>query len=444
MPNFTEDTICALATALGGAVAVLRLSGPKSRAVANCLWHGRKLLSKADPRKLQLGTLSDLQGTVIDTTCLAVYMPGPNSYTGEDVVELQLHGGALSAKMALEAVMSAGARHAEAGEFTRRAFLNGKMDLTQAEAVSELVSAESRSAVALANKQLSGALGNAINGFYDELSFLLSEIESHLDFPEEELDWMPLDELAERLNKCRDAIVDLAATRKEGEVLRDGVSLVIAGAPNVGKSSLLNRLLGRDRAIVSPIPGTTRDTVEAELSIRGIPVHLVDTAGAHEATDAVEQTGIQRAKEAAKDADVVLWLTDATHPGDAPWPEWPRRGELVLAANKCDLATPPEGMLGISAINGDGIPKLEEALEKAILGKTGGIGGGIAVSARHGILLDQAANALAECQALIREQSWELAAVPVRQAISALGAVTGRAVSPDVLDTIFHRFCIGK
>ncbi len=444
MPNFTEDTICALATALGGAVAVLRLSGPKSRAIANCLWHGRKLLSKSDPRKLQLGVLSDLQGTVIDASCLAVYMPGPNSYTGEDVVELQLHGGALSAKLALEAVMSAGARHADAGEFTRRAFLNGKMDLTQAEAVSELVSAESRSAVALANKQLSGALGNAINGFYDELSFLLSEIESHLDFPEEELDWMPLEELAARLAKCHDAIVELAATRKEGEVLRDGVSLVIAGAPNVGKSSLLNRLLGRDRAIVSPIPGTTRDTVEAELSIRGIPVHLVDTAGAHDATDLVEQTGIQRAKDAAKDADVVLWLTDATRPDDSPWPDWPRRGELVQAANKCDLATPPAGMLGISATTGAGIPQLEEALEKAILGKTGGIGGGIAVSARHGILLDQAGTALSECQMLIRAQSWELAAVPVRQAISALGAVTGRSVDPDVLDTIFHRFCIGK
>ena len=444
MTDFSSQTICAPATAFGGAVAILRLSGPDACTIAAKLWHGKSALEKSHARRLLLGALSDDQGALLDASCLAVYMPGPHSYTGEDVVELQIHGGAIAAKLALQALFTSGARCAEPGEFTRRAFLNGKMDLTQAEAVADVVAAESRSALALANQQLNGALGKEISLLYDNLKLLLSEVESHLDFPDEELDWMPQTEINRRLTDCQDAIDNLAATRREGEILRDGVSLVIAGAPNVGKSSLLNRLLGRDRAIVSAIPGTTRDTIEAELSIRGIPVHLVDTAGAHEATDLVEQTGIQRAKEAAAQADVVLWLTDATRPGETPWPEWPRRGALVQAANKCDLAAAPQGVLGISATTGEGIPALEEALETAILGKSGGVSHGIAVGARHAAMLDQAGQALHDVAELTAQNAWELAAIPLRQAIAALGGITGQAVSPDVLDTIFHRFCIGK
>ena len=444
MTDFSSQTICAPATAFGGAVAILRLSGPDAAGIAAKLWHGKSQLAKSYARRLLLGTLSDDHGELLDASCLAVYMPGPQSYTGEDVVELQIHGGAIAAKLALQALFASGARCAEPGEFTRRAFLNGKMDLTQAEAVAEVVAAESRSALALANQQLNGTLGNEITRLYNDLKVLLSEVESHLDFPDEELDWMPQEEITRRLDACRNAIAALGETRKEGEILRDGVSLVIAGAPNVGKSSLLNRLLGRERAIVSAIPGTTRDTIEAELSIRGIPVHLVDTAGAHDATDLVEQTGIQRAKEAAAQADVVLWLTDATRPGESPWPEWPRRGALVQAANKCDLAAPPDGLLGISATTGEGISALEEALETAILGRSGGLSHGIAVSARHATMLDQAGDALRSVSDLTSQNTWELAAIPLRQAIAALGGITGQAVSPDVLDTIFHRFCIGK
>lgn len=391
-----------------------------------------------------LGEVRDGSGALIDASCLAVYMPGPRSYTGEDVVELQLHGGPVAAKLALEALLSLGIRSAEAGEFTRRAFLNGRMDLTQAEAVCDIVTAETRQALALANRQLAGALGTEIRKHYDELSFLLSEIESHLDFPEEELDWLPTEEVTGRLDAVRKALIDLAETSREGEILRNGVTLAIAGAPNAGKSSLLNRLLGRDRAIVSPIPGTTRDTVEADLVLRGIPIHLVDTAGARDASDAIEMSGIERAKAAVAEAEVVLWLLDASQPDALEWPGWPHRGALVQASNKCDLAAPRKDTIGISATTGEGLERLEDALEAAILGRTGGLTQGLSVSSRHAALLKTAASALENLHMLLEESAWELAAIPIRQAITALGSITGQSVSPDVLDTIFHRFCIGK
>ncbi|MCQ2397081.1 MAG: tRNA uridine-5-carboxymethylaminomethyl(34) synthesis GTPase MnmE [Lentisphaeria bacterium] len=433
-----------MATAVGGAVSIIRISGEKALEAGNSLWHGSKTLSSKDARRMLLGEVRDAFGTTIDASCLAVYMPGPHSYTGEDVVELQLHGGPIAAKLALEALMALGIRGAEAGEFTRRAFLNGRMDLTQAEAVCDIVAAETQQALSLANRQLAGALGTEIRRHYDELSFLLSEIESHLDFPEEELDWLPTEEVSGRINAVHEAMLSLAETSREGEILRNGVTLAIAGAPNVGKSSLLNRLLGRDRAIVSPIPGTTRDTVEADFVLRGIPIHLVDTAGARDASDTIEQSGIERAKSAVADADVVLWLTDASRKDALKWPEWPHRGALVQASNKCDIAAPHDGTIGLSAVTGEGIECLLDALEAAILGRSGGITQGLAVSSRHATLLRSAAKALTGVEVLLTESAWELAAIPIRQAITALGSITGQSVSPDVLDSIFHRFCIGK
>ncbi len=444
----TQDTICAPATAPGGAVAILRLSGPQSLAVARRLWQGdRSLEAPENARRLLLGRLLDPQGTrCLDASCLAVFMPGPRSYTGEDVVEFHLHGGAVAARLACQAILSCGVRGAEPGEFTRRAFLNGKLDLTQAEAVADLVSAESEQALLLANRQLSGELRQTIQSHYDRLTLLLSEVESRLDFPEEELDWMPPETVAGSLAACQEELLRLAESRREGELLRHGARLVIAGAPNVGKSSLLNQLLGRQRAIVSPIPGTTRDTVEADFILQGIPIHIVDTAGARQTDDPVEQDGIPRAREAAAEAEAILWLVDATRPQETAWPQWPHRGILLLAANKCDLATPPPDLLPLSATTGQGLDLLREELARRLLDARAqdAVRASVAVSARHGHWLEEAARALEEARPLVESQEWALAAIPLRQAIAALGSITGQTVDPDVLDTIFHRFCIGK
>ena len=440
-----EETICALATATGGAVAIIRISGAGALAAASRVWHGAAPLSRASARRLCLGTAIGADGP-LDPQCLAVYMPGPHSYTGEDVCELHLHGGPLVAKLRLRTLEAMpDVRGARPGEFTRRAFLNGKLDLTQAEAVADLLRAESEAALALAGRQLAGALGQTINALYDELHELLAEVESRLDFPEEEIDWMPLPELQERLARLRDAIADLADTRREGEALRDGVTLAIAGAPNVGKSSLLNRLLGRDRAIVSPVAGTTRDTIEADFVLRNIPLRLVDTAGIHHAADAIEADGISRARKACEEADLVLWLADATAP---PWPGWPIHGALIRVASKADLLAPaqiPDGAIPVSARTGAGLDHLADAIESAVLRRPPGqAASAVAVSARHAALLDRAADSLDTLPPLLDAAAWELAAIPLRQALAALGEITGRAVSPDILDTIFHRFCIGK
>ena len=457
MAVYDDQTICALATAVGGPVAVVRLSGTKALAAAQALWSpvGRHRLDEdGQARRLLLGRLTD-GGEVVDSQCLAVYMPGPDSYTGEDVVEFHLHGGSVAVRMALDALEKQGVRSALHGEFTRRAFLNGKMDLTQAEAVAEMVAATSRAALSLANRQLAGGFGGKLNPIDILLKTLLAELESHLDFPEEELDWMPLSEMCRQFQESRKALTELAATRREGEVLRGGVRLAIAGAPNAGKSSLLNRLLGRERAIVSPIPGTTRDTVEADCVIRQIPFRIVDTAGIRESADRIEQDGVRRSQAAVGEADVVLWVMDsALPPGEAmPFPaEWSCRGRIIVVANKCDVpgSRPQEGAVAFSARTGEGFDGLCDALEAAVFGQGGCVSGELAVSGRHAALLETAAAKLAECcdalagEGRLDEPPWEVAAIPLRGALAALGEVTGQAVSPDVLDTIFHRFCIGK
>jgi tRNA modification GTPase len=440
-----NETICALATAVGGALSVIRLSGAVSLGVACRLWRGRGVLGVENARRLLLGELRDLSGSLIDVSCLAVYMPGPHSYTGEDVVEFHLHGGPIPARLALEAIQSCGVRSAEPGEFTRRAFLNGRLDLTQAEAVEQMVDAESRQALSLANRQLAGELRQVVEGYYQELELLLSEVESRLDFPEEELDWMSTEELLGRLDARKNALLELASTRREGEILRDGARLVLSGAPNAGKSSLLNRLLGRERAIVSPTPGTTRDTVEADFVLRGIPLHLVDTAGIRgEGAGAVELDGMARAKASAAEADLVIWLVDSSDPAPMRWPGWEHRGVVLEVFSKCDLSPAPAGALGISSRTGEGLEALSAEIEKRLLGSPAGSGSLLAVSARHAALLEESVRALDECRPLLESREWELAAIPLRQAIAALGRITGKTPDPDVLDTIFHRFCIGK
>ena len=448
------DTICALATAVGGAVAVIRLSGPEAVLVAERVWQGERRLADGPARQLLLGKLRGSEGEGIDPQCLAVRMPGPNSYTGEDVVELQCHGGALVARLALQALLRQGARHAEPGEFTRRAFLNGKLDLTQAEAVADLITAGSQAAVKLADRQLRGLLGQRIRAVDQQLSAMLAEVESHLDFPEEDLDWQDPEAMASTLVGLGRELERLLATRADGEVLRGGISLVIAGPPNVGKSSLLNAILHRDRAIVSEVPGTTRDTIEETAHIRGIPIRLMDTAGIREGGDIIERAGISRAREHLLAADLILWVMDASKPysGQA-WPEWPVRGKVIPVANKRDKMTgaamtgfpaTAERPVYVCALDGGGLEDLYAAVEQRVWTNPQAAENDVSVAARHAASLEIAAGDLASALPLIASEDWELAAIHLRSAIHECGLITGRTVAPDLLAMIFARFCIGK
>ncbi|NLG13517.1 MAG: tRNA uridine-5-carboxymethylaminomethyl(34) synthesis GTPase MnmE [Lentisphaerae bacterium] len=444
----TGETICAISTALGGAVCILRVSGPAAQQISSRLWRGRVGLLEQRARELCLGTLLSSSGDVLDPSCLCVRMPGPHSYTGEDVVEFQCHGGSLCARLALESLLAVGCRLAEPGEFTKRAFLNGRIDLTQAEAVADVIEAGSELSLRLAGRQLAGHLGRRLRGLYEELEWVLSEVESRMDFPDEDLDWVDLDELQQRLDKVATEMEGLLRTRVEGEIMRGGLSLAIAGPPNVGKSSLLNRFLGRDRAIVSSEPGTTRDTVEAQLTMRGIPFRLVDTAGIRESENLVEQLGVQRSRSSAEDADLVLWVIDGSEeiqsqeiPAD-----WACRGMVLKVANKSDLLSAPlPGWLMVSAKTGEGLEMLCDEVEKTVWSTTGGERtDDVAVAARHANLLEMALNQVKKAGIPLKANDWELLAIHLKDAMGQIGRITGQAVEPDVLETIFSRFCIGK
>ena len=446
------DSIAAISTAVGGAVAVIRISGPNAVPVTTTAWHGTRELADLPPRTLHLGQIIAEDGAPLDHA-MAVRFESPASYTGEDMVELHCHGGGLVARSVLLRLLQTGARHADPGEFTRRAFLNGKMDLTQAEAVADIIAAHSDMALRLANRQLSGTLGRQGMQIFERLQFVLSETEVRLDFPEEDLDWTPPEKLDPEICEVRKSLDTMLASRLEGEVLREGIRLVLAGPPNVGKSSLMNAMLGRDRAIVTHIPGTTRDVLEEFAHIRGIPVRIIDTAGIREAEDIIERSGIERTLASMREAQVILWIFDASSPetGDAIPDEF-RQHPCIRVGNKIDLRTTIESTahdeapttVYTSASKGTGLDSLFDAIERVVWDRPHDHEPEVAVSARHAALLDEAATAADDARDCVQLEQWELAAVSIRTALDAVGRVIGRTVEPDVLDTIFSRFCIGK
>ena len=438
-----SDNIAAPATAVGGAVTIIRLSGPGVLEIANKVWHGKKPLSAANVRRMMLGTAAG------DPT-LAVYMKSPYSYTGDDVVELQCHGGAAAANAVMKAVLDAGCRLAEPGEFTCRAFLNGKVDLLQAEAVADLIASSSQTALHLAQKQLAGTLSSRIDELYDLIIQLRSECESRLDFPDEELDFD--DSVPEKISRTRQAISELLASAETGSIVRDGISVVLAGKPNSGKSSLLNRIVGFDRAIVSAIPGTTRDTVESQAVIRGIGVNLTDTAGLRESFDPVEKMGIERSFRMIRAGRVTFWLLDAA--SDDPAAEAAaidRNAPGVIAVwNKCDIAPerelPETGLptVKISARSGENLDALFDEFEKVVFAGKSPVIPETAVNARSASLLSGALGHLEAAERAFEDGILEIAAAELADASVKIGEITGRSIAPDLLDKIFHKFCIGK
>lgn len=441
----SDDTIAAIASAVGGAggpggVGIVRLSGPAAIAIA-----ARVVGRELPPRRVVVATARDAAGAPIDQV-VAFAMPGPASFTGQDVAELQGHAGAVNLAALLAAVVAAGARVAQPGEFTRRAFAAGKLDLTQAEALLAVIEAGSERAHRIAQAQLRGELGALVDALHRRLLAALAEVEATIDFPDEDLGERSAAWLHAELAAIEHEVRTLAASYQAGRALTAGLEVALVGAVNVGKSSLLNALLGQARALVAPTPGTTRDVVEARASWDGVAVTLLDTAGRRDGADLdpVEAAGIALGAERAAAADVVLLLAD----GDAPWPSPPDGATRVLRVQtKSDLgAAPRDGAIATSATTGAGLAELR-ARVLALAGVGDGERGDapVVVSARQRELLDAAARGLAATRAALSAGTpTELAALDLRAAMDALAAVTGREVTEAMLDAMFARFCIGK
>lgn len=451
-----DDTVAAIATPFGqGAVAVLRVSGPRALEVVGKLWKGAPL---NQPRFVRFGQLcepSDAEAEnegasprVLDEV-LAVWFKSPASYTGEDVVEISCHGGVLVTRRIYEALLRAGARAALPGEFTQRAFLHGKLDLTQAEAVMDLISARSDRALQAATRQLEGHLGSALRGLREDTLALLANVEAYLDFPDEDIDPDTGAALLARLEGLQLRVKRLLATADQGRLLREGVATALLGVPNVGKSSLLNRLAGFDRALVSDVPGTTRDTVEEYITLRGLPLRLIDTAGLRETQEALEQAGIARSRAALAAADLVLEVADASQPPTAR-SALETKAPRILVLNKCDLGEHPEwapvDAVRVSCATGEGLSALADAIERVLTHGESVWGEDlIAINARHQTCLQRAHTALEAARALLASgEPPELTAEELRAAMESLGDVVGHVDAEEVLGVIFARFCIGK
>ena len=449
LPDPHRTTIAAIATPPGmGAVSLLRVSGPKAIVVADAATGGKA--SPLAPRTSHYCRIKDAYGQILDDGLLTVFR-GNSSYTGEDSIEFTGHGGVLVTREVLGRFLECGAIAAGPGEFTQRAFLNGKLDLTQAEGVMDLISAQTRLSLRAARSQLEGTLGRRTTEARDQLLETLAHLEAWIDFPEEDIDPQTGVLLRGRVSAVLAVVDSLLATADQGRVLREGVRTVIFGEPNVGKSSLLNRLLGFERAIVSDIAGTTRDTIEEVVNLHGIPLRLVDTAGVRAASDRIEAEGIQRTVRQIEAADLLLEIADASQP---------RPTEAILPAsdikrlqvlNKTDLGEHPS-WAGIEAVrlscnSGEGFDLLSNAIRDALHFSEADWGEhAVAINARHQASLQLARTALLAALELLDDLSndTELAAIDLREALDALGEIPGRVDTEDLLGVIFSSFCIGK
>jgi tRNA modification GTPase len=457
------DTIAAISTPLGEAgLGIVRLSGPRAAAIARKIFRPRRPHVSWRSHRLYLGQIIDPQGEILDEVLLT-WMQAPHTYTREDVVEINCHSGYAVLARLLSLVLDQGARLAQPGEFTLRAFLSGRIDLTQAEAVLEVIRARTDASLQVAAGHLQGSLGRSLMQIREALLDLLARVEAALDFPEEAEELAP-ETLEEGLAAQTGALQRLAATYREGRLLREGLLTVIAGRPNAGKSSLLNRLLDQDRAIVTEIPGTTRDLIEEVITLGGIMVRLSDTAGLRPARDRLEELGIQRTRARLAQADLVLYLLD----GSAPLSPEDREAleelagrralavinkvDLPLVLNEADLQGATSlPVVHISALTGQGIEALQQAMVDLALGGGLKLTGEMVTQARHQQLLENCLAYLAVARGLLAPEAkggqapaWELVALELREAIRELGEITGQEVGDAVLERIFSEFCLGK
>ncbi len=454
-PGVIDDTIVAIATPVGqGAISLIRISGAGAfELLAQVFFPASGKAADIDGRKAILGNLRDARGDNVDEVLLTAFK-GPRSYTGEDVVEISCHGGILVTKKVLETLLAAGARAANPGEFSQRAFLNGKMDLTQAEAVMDLISAQTELALKAAGEQLAGRLGEQLMDLRAGLLALVAQVEAYIDFPDEDIDPETGDLLVKRISGIHQEVSNLLATADQGRILREGARVVIFGAPNVGKSSLLNLLLGFDRAIVSDQAGTTRDTLEEVINLRGIPLRLVDTAGVHRSQDKVELEGIHRTHQQVENADLVLHIVDASEArSDDGTAIIPEEGRHLLILNKVDLVIHSdwESSKGvrISCTETCGINDLEDAVVD-VLAKDGEAWGNnlVAINTRHKNCLKRAKLDLEAAGKNLKQKGStalpEITAMDLRSALDHVGEIVGQVDAEEVLGEIFSSFCIGK
>ena len=459
-----HDTIAAIATAQGEAgIGIVRVSGALARTIAAEVFRSPRGVS---PTQLPTHTLT--YGRVVDATAsdeiidevLLGVMHAPRTYTGEDIVEFNCHGGTIPLTAVLDVVVKNGARIAEPGEFTKRAFLNGRLDLAQAEAVAELIAAKTDLSRKIAVEALAGKLSDTVNGLNDRLAALLAEIEASIDFPEEDLDFMKVETQLEAARAVQTDLTALLETAAEGRLITEGANVAILGKPNVGKSSLLNALLGTTRAIVTDIPGTTRDTIEEMMNIGGIPLKLIDTAGIRHTDDIVEQQGVQRSKAVQDRAELLLIMFDASQPlndADLELLKTAQSSKAILILNKMDLpvVTSPTALLAhcpkkqvVETVipQGKGLDKLKATVSEELLGGELVIGESpIVTNARHQEALRRANEGLNYAiESLENAMPPDLIAVDLRISLDGLGDIVGKTTTEDILDRIFSQFCVGK
>lgn len=456
----TADTIAAITTPLGeSGIGAVRISGPGAYAVGDKIFKSKSEvpLKERRDRSIQYGTIVDENGTCIDEV-LVLIMKGPHSYTAEDVLEIQCHGGREALESILQLILRSGARMANPGEFTERAFVNGRIDLAQAEAVMDVIQAKSRAGLTSAVSQLEGRLSKVINKTRNELTELVTRLEVMIDYPEEDLEDIAVPDVSGALKGMQKKLQHMLEESQSGRMIRDGVMAAIAGTPNAGKSSLLNRLLQEERAIVTDVPGTTRDVLEEWITLRGIPVCLVDTAGIRETDDTVEKIGVSRARQYLDRADIILAVIDSSRPlteEDKDILQSVAGKNVIVVLNKTDLPPvvtskdlSPYGFLlcPISASTGKGLDELKDMLLQEVL--KGGFTDGpsaLLTNTRHIELVRQSAEALNRAQQSLQDgMPLDCAVVDIRQAWDALGSITGDTVHDDIVEEIFSRFCLGK
>lgn len=445
-----QDTIAAIATPMGrGGVGVIRISGKACTEISNAV-----LGQVPEPRYACFSPFKEASGKILDEG-ITLFFPAPRSFTGEDVLELQGHGGPVVMDLLLARVLELGARLARPGEFSERAFLNGKLDLVQAEAIADLIEADTAAAVRVANRSLQGEFSHCVHELVDAITSLRTYVEAAIDFPEEEIGFLPDGKVSADLQSVLDRLRAVKNSAQVGRLLRDGMQLVIAGRPNAGKSSLLNALVGRDSAIVTEIPGTTRDLLREQIQIDGMPLHLIDTAGLREDAEQIEREGIRRAREEISRADRILWVFDDQSDPDhdaLDRSRLPAGIPLTLVRNKIDLTGNPAGLhktgegieVYVSASTGDGMDQLRDHLKES-MGYHGASEGEFIARRRHLDALTRADAHLIQGQAVFLETGrGELLAEDLRQAQNALSEITGEFTSEDLLGEIFSSFCIGK